>query len=212
MLLFGHLGITLGTAVLANAAIDRFASARPGGTGDEKAQSGAGSNRFDGPWRQAGSWFESLARKVDIRAIFVGSLLPDIIDKPIGHVLLAGSLNNGRIFGHSLFLLFIILLAGLILYRRNHNNFILAVAFGTAMHLVLDSMWVDPHALFWPFLGVAFEKGAPGNFFIGLLSSVRQTSSYITEIVGFIIVGVFGLWLARTKSILTFLKRGRVKP
>ena len=212
MLLFGHLGITLGTAVLANAAIVRLASASPEGTGNEQVQSGVELKRFHRLWWQAGSWFESLARKVDIRAIFLGSLLPDIIDKPIGHGLLAGSLNNGRIFGHSLILLFIILLVGLILYKRNNNNFMLAVAFGTTMHLVLDSMWVDPRSLFWPFLGFAFEKGAPGNFFIGLLSSVHQPRSYIPEIVGFIIVSAFSLWLAGKKAVLSFLKSGKVKP
>jgi hypothetical protein len=36
----------------------------------------------------------------DIRLLILGSLLPDLIDKPLGHIILPE--NNGRIFAHTL--------------------------------------------------------------------------------------------------------------
>ena len=32
----------------------------------------------------------------------LGAILPDLVDKPLGHLLLQETLDNGRIFGHSL--------------------------------------------------------------------------------------------------------------
>jgi len=45
--------------------------------------------------------------------ILIGALLPDLIDKPIGKIMLAESLSNGRLFAHS-FLFIFFLLFGLI--------------------------------------------------------------------------------------------------
>jgi hypothetical protein len=73
MLLFGHIGITLGVAWLIES---------------------------------------KLKVKMDYRLIIIGSLLPDIIDKPVGMILLP--LNNGRVFGHTLLFILILLLIGLI--------------------------------------------------------------------------------------------------
>ena len=210
MLLFGHLGITLGTATLAAGVGERFRTKRANPplpvSGKTSGTPGWAKTIFE----TVGSWFDALGRKVDIRAVFLGSLLPDLIDKPIGHGLLAGSLNNGRIFGHSLLFFLIVLLAGLLVYRRYFSTFFLAVAFGVIMHLILDSMWADPHVLFWPLYGFAFAKGPPVDFITGILQSVRLESSYVPEIIGFIIVSVFGLWLVRKKAVVRFFRTGRV--
>ena len=37
-----------------------------------------------------------------ILAVALGAILPDLIDKPLGHLLLNETLNNGRIFFHGL--------------------------------------------------------------------------------------------------------------
>ena len=84
---------------------------------------------------------------VDYRYVIFGSLLSDIIDKPLGNILLYNVLNNGRIIGHSL--AFVLLLTIIGIYRKN----ILNVAFGVWVHLLLDNMWLNPVTLFWPLLG-----------------------------------------------------------
>jgi hypothetical protein len=47
-----------------------------------------------------------------------GAVLPDLIDKPVGHILLAGSLDSGRIFAHGLLFLGLLLAAGVVLEQR----------------------------------------------------------------------------------------------
>ena len=111
----------------------------------------------------------------DYRYVIIGSLLSDIIDKPLGNILLYEVLNNGRIIGHSL--VFVLLLTAIGIYRKS----ILYVAYGVWMHLLLDSMWLNPTTLFWPLLG---------NFqhtdfsFSGLAGNFIQPYNYIGEILG----------------------------
>ena len=92
----------------------------------------------------------------DRRAIVLaglGAILPDLIDKPLGHILLNSSIDFGRIYAHSgLFFIAILVLA--IAYRKRKGTWLLmALAAGVLSHLVLDSMWELPVTLFYPFLG-----------------------------------------------------------
>ncbi len=79
------------------------------------------------------------------------------------------------------------------------------------MHLILDSMWLDPHTLLWPFLGVTFEQGLPDdrNFIVVLLGSLNQIGYLVSEIVGFLIVCAFGFWLIKRRSVIRFLRSGK---
>jgi len=82
---------------------------------------------------------------IDYRLLLIGCLLPDIIDKPLGHLIL--SENNGRIFAHTiLFSLVILLLA--IRFRR-----LLPLSLGISTHQFLDLMYLDPEGAFWPLMG-----------------------------------------------------------
>ncbi len=89
MLLFGHIGITLGIAWFAESKLDV---------------------------------------KMDYRLIVVSSLLPDLVDKPVGMILLP--LNNGRVFGHTLLSVFVLLLIGL----RCRKSMFLSLA--SLLHLI----------------------------------------------------------------------------
>jgi inner membrane protein len=185
MLLFGHVGITLGAATLVNGAIN---------------------NRHSKT-----SWFASLSRYIDIRFLLVGSLLPDIIDKPVGQYILRDTFSNGRIFSHSLLFLVLISAAGFYLYKRHRQVWMLPLAIGTFTHLVFDEMWNAPATLFWPLLGFTFEKieltDWLSNIFRELFSNPRV---YIPEIVGLAILLWFGLVLVRRKKVGVFIKYGKV--
>jgi hypothetical protein len=82
-----------------------------------------------------------------------GALLPDLIDKPLGLLLLAGSIGSGRIFSHTLLFLLVLLIPGLFLLSRHRAPALFAVAVGVASHQVLDLMWEMPETWFYPFLG-----------------------------------------------------------
>ena len=83
----------------------------------------------------------------------VAAVLPDLVDKPIGHILLAGSLNSGRLICHGLLFAVAVLLAGIILLRWKGTWLGIAAFLGVFSHQVLDFMWRMPINWLFPFLG-----------------------------------------------------------
>jgi len=185
LLFFGHAGITLGvSAVIAYVA-------------DEK--------------RKESGWFTSLARHVDIRWLLIGSLLPDIIDKPVGLYLFKDTFDNGRIFSHTLLFLVLISAGGFFLWKRYHRVWMFSLAAGTLMHLILDESWLAPGTLFWPLFGLEFPEIELADFMRHIFEAlflVPKTS--ISELIGLIIVIWFVLVLIRRKTTGNFLKYGQV--
>jgi len=99
MLVFGHVGITLGAAVLVNGAVNmRATHAAPVASQSRAVLQIANEPRARLKAWSIRSWFEYLGRFLDIRVLMVGSLVPDIIDKPIS-LFLTG---NGRAYAHTL--------------------------------------------------------------------------------------------------------------
>ena len=199
MLLFGHPGITLGTATLLARA---FQSNR-----SSKGVKEASNLLEDTP-----SGLVSLGNLIDIRLLLIGSLLPDIIDKPIGHLFFRNTISNGRTFAHTLLFLFLITLAALYVFKRYRRTGLLAVAFGTFTHLISDQMWRTPRTLFWPVYGFTFEKADITDWISFMLHAlVTNPQVYIPELVGAAILIWFLLVLIRSHKMLYFLKCGRVE-
>lgn len=91
----------------------------------------------------------------DCRALIysaIGSLLPDIIDKPVGHIILA-SLGNGRIFFHSLTICALVALVGFVILMIWRHPGLVFIAAGMFSHQLADAMWTVPNSWYWPFLG-----------------------------------------------------------
>ena len=185
MLLFGHVGITLGAATLMNGAVNiRHIKT---------------------------SWLASLSRYIDIRLLLVGSLLPDIIDKPVGQYLLRDTFTNGRIFSHTLLFLILISAVGFYLYKRHRQVWMLTLAAGTFMHLVLDEIWSAPATLFWPLLGFTFEKVKLTDWLSNIFRELFSNPGvYIPEAIGLAILLWFGLVLVRRKKVRVFMRYGKV--
>jgi hypothetical protein len=155
------------------------------------------------------SKIKTFVKRLDLRLLLLGSLLPDIIDKPLGHIFLRETLNNGRIFSHTMFFLLVISLAGYLLYRRG-QLWLLTLAIGIFWHLVLDQMWLNPQTLLWPAFGFGFEKLAIDNLVSQLLYDLlREPEVYVPEIAGVLVLTWFGLKLLWQKSLLSFLKTGQ---
>ncbi len=140
---------------------------------------------------------------VDFRLVLLGSILPDLIDKPLGAVLHL----EARLWAHSL--LFLGILAALSLWpalRRMRWT-----AFGDAVHLLVDLIWEQPMVALWPLLGIAFPAGEQSfeNYFQILL-----TDPYVQfgEIAGgaILIATAWRYRLYRWENLRRFLRDGRL--
>jgi|ERR1035437_2259083 hypothetical protein len=95
---------------------------------------------------------------IDPTYLVIGSLLPDLIDKPLGIIIYSSTIANGRTIAHTLLFSFTLLLTGLYLYDKRGDTKILTLASCSIFHLMEDQMWASPRTLFWPFLGWRFYK------------------------------------------------------
>jgi len=80
--------------------------------------------------------------------VLMGSMLSDIVDKPMG-LLIFGTPAMGRTVCHTL--LFLIALSAVVYYRQDSR--LASLAGGVAAHLMLDSIWSSPGIFLWPLLG-----------------------------------------------------------
>jgi len=96
-------------------------------------------------------------RRVDYRIVAVASLLPDLVDKPIGRLLFKSRFDSGRIFGHTLILNVALLCVLFFMRGRRKRQFVL-VPISSLLHLAEDGMWSNPKVFWWPFFGATFPK------------------------------------------------------
>ena len=165
MLFFAHLGITLAAGCAAGKIsnrchgaqekqVDITFSSEVNRIGIKKSVSGNGIRVKRQP----------LGDYIDYRFLLVGSLLPDIIDKPIGGILFFSVFQNSRIFAHTLLFSVLLIALGVFVQSRLRRPWLLALGFGSLGHLVLDEMWRYPETLLWPAYGWVFPKGGTRDF------------------------------------------------
>lgn len=143
---------------------------------------------------------------VDIKWIAFGALLPDIIDKPLGRIILAEAIGSGRIFAHTLlFAVLLGLFAGYAFYRKGWT-IPLIVAGASFCHLLEDQIWNSPKVLFWPLLGWEFSRDTiSGNFieyFMRILNNSYNpaySGAFIPEIIGLAIIFLYAGNYVRSK-------------
>jgi membrane-bound metal-dependent hydrolase YbcI (DUF457 family) len=181
MLLFGHIGITLGIFFV-------FSYFAP-----------------------------RLKTIIDPRYLIVGALLPDIIDKPLGMIVFASSISNGRMISHTLVFSFTLFIMGLYLYETRSNTLIITLATGSFFHIIEDQMWKTPKTLFWPFFGWSFPKDNIDNGIAFLLMLFKESfipkfsQSFIPEIMGMIVIVILTLSWLKSTSNKTSSKDDKVK-
>jgi membrane-bound metal-dependent hydrolase YbcI (DUF457 family) len=83
----------------------------------------------------------------------IGAVLPDLVDKPLGHIVLGASLNYGRIYMHTMGAFLVVLAFGIVWWRWKGSPFFLAIAIGMLSHQILDAMWLEPWNWLYPFRG-----------------------------------------------------------
>ena len=140
-------------------------------------------------------------KDIDIRLLMLGSMLPDLMDKPLGHLIMEE--NNGRVFAHTLLFLLIFLIASLA-FRR-----LMPVTLGIGIHQLLDMTFMAPRGALWPLAG-GFEAT---EFKVGEWLDAAWDPWIITgEITGVILIVYMVLnWkLYRKEELSTVIKKGRL--
>ena len=157
-----------------------------------------------------GIFISRLKTIIDPKYLVIGALLPDLIDKPLGRVIFASTIANGRIIGHTLLFSLLILLIGLYVYEKRKDMRIISLTTGSLFHLVEDQMWKSPKTLFWPLFGLSFPKDYTENSGIKYLIKELENSftfhfsqSSIPEILGMGVIVVLTLhWLIKRSVVL----------
>ncbi|MFC2069984.1 metal-dependent hydrolase [Chloroflexota bacterium] len=145
--------------------------------------------------------------RIDYRLVMVGSILPDIIDKPI-FLLFGNTVTlSGRDYAHTLLFNLGLLIGGLILYRYG-KAWLFVISLSSLMHLILDRIWNCPKVLLWPLLGPL-----PGGETTGWVSErwysiFTVPEAYIPEIIGLVILAAFLYKLVRSKKVTGFIIGG----
>lgn len=214
-MIFGHPGITLAVAVLLEGTLFKK---RPGASETCGVKGQFQPSNIDvsiqSSHRGITSWTVSLAKHIDIRLLLIGSILPDIVDKPIGLYFFKDTFSNGQIFGHTLLFFVVITLVGLALYLSLKKIWVLVLAFGTFTHLILDRMWQNPRTLLWPLYGSSFERYEILSFarWVQDLFQTVSTSPVLSipELTGITIIIWFIWLLVRRKKFCVFLKNGQL--
>jgi len=136
---------------------------------------------------------------VDYRLVLLGSMLPDIIDKPLGGLVLREELGNGRIYCHTLAFLLLLWGAGAALWCRRKNHGLLVLAGSCTMHHVLDGMWFYPVTFLWPLYGWGLPRDDPGTWLQQWVANlITNPVVYVPEMLGgFFILYIFSRVLIR---------------
>jgi len=213
MLLLGHTGITLGAVALVNGILSKSHGLHKRENKVTKrlqtlpeiksAQEHHSGSRL--------SSLTSLTNRIDIRLLLIGSLLPDIFDKPIGQFFFRDSLSNGRIFCHTLAFLLLITVAGSYLYRSYKKTWLLVLSLGTFTHLICDQMWLTPRTLLWPLYGWTFQRADLTLWMQNIFYALRTNPAvYIPELVGAAVLIWFLVVLVRRRQVYAFIRNGRL--
>lgn len=206
MLILGHAGIALGTTAIIAETLRNTNFFKKG----KYASPTAAEDNSPAVKTAGNSWFRQLGNYLDIRLLLIGSLLPDIIDKPLGQVFFKEFFSNGRIFGHTLLFLLVITLAGLYFYRFRKQSWLLVLSLGTFIHLACDQIWLMPRTMLWPVYGFAFERIELTGWMAYILDKLlKDPAVYLPELVGAAVLLWFAIELMHSRNVLNFIKHGR---
>jgi len=153
--------------------------------------------------------------KIDLNIPFIafGAMLPDILDKPLGEGLLADTLANGRIYGHTLLFFFLVLTIAYYIYKKIDNPNLLIIPVASFMHLLQDRMWMTPQTLLWPLMGWQFPDGYQSagilDYFLSIFKNAYTPAMsfvFLSELSGLLILIIVLGSSIRNKLILHYIK------
>jgi hypothetical protein len=122
----------------------------------------------------------------------IGSVLPDLVDKPMGYLIYGDILGHGRLYLHTLLLLILLACLGVLAMHLYRSNLVAVVAGLFGLHQAMDLMWLIPTTWFYPFLG-AFPTEAPvdlGGWLFAL--EVGSLSEWV--FLGVLVLVIVSIW------------------
>ena len=208
MFVLGHIGITAGAYKAFDIILSGKNHAGNQEAGDVYKNVRADSGRrtgISGLPRAIKGWISRL----DYRLVIAGSILPDIIDKPVSLLFGNTATLSGRDYAHTLLFTLVLLIGGLVLLRYK-RSWLLTISLSSVIHLILDQMWSYSVILFWPLLGPL-----PGAETIGwtsdrLFNMLTIPEIYIPEIIGLVILMLMLYRLVKKKSLTGFIRGGAI--
>jgi membrane-bound metal-dependent hydrolase YbcI (DUF457 family) len=128
----------------------------------------------------------------------LGSVLPDLIDKPLGLLVFGSSIGgSGRAWSHGILLLIVVLAVGTWIWKYRGSPVVLGAGIGIFSHQILDLMWRQPANWLYPFLGPLRGKMPLDRFFLLLRRELYNPSEW--ALLALIILGA-GLYLRRDRT------------
>ncbi len=154
-------------------------------------------------------WQRIFARwHIDYRFVLLGSVFPDIADKPVGMLIFANAIANGRVYFHTLLVNLILLLVSFYLLKRKRPNFLI-FSLASSFHLVLDRMWLSPTTFLWPLYGWGFPQDDISHWWQNMLNGLLTNPwIYSSEIMGATILLTFAIMLIKRETVGKFLLKG----
>jgi membrane-bound metal-dependent hydrolase YbcI (DUF457 family) len=148
---------------------------------------------------------KSRIKCIDYRYLIAGSMISDIIDKPIGLMLLRDILYNGRLIAHTAFFAFMVTLFAY--YRKSIS--LKLVSLGIWLHLLFDFMFTQPETLLWPLFGNFKPIGYRPDF---IAQAVADPFVYASEVVGFAFLAfIFVKYrLYKKDKLVAFIRSGKL--
>ncbi|HYZ91707.1 MAG TPA: metal-dependent hydrolase [Actinomycetota bacterium] len=150
--------------------------------------------------------------RVDYRVVMLASLLPDIIDKPIGRLLFRERFDSGRLYAHTL-LLNVALFCVLFFMRGRAKRQFVLVPISSLLHLAEDGMWSQPRIFWWPLFGAEFPRDPLDGGTLAFLNPLSDTGIVVQEAVGLLVL----VWLFASHGMLSragmrrFLRTGMLE-
>lgn len=211
MLFFGHIGITAGAVKACEILVSMT---KPGGSyqPDSSLKFSTVNGREQLRLHHLLSGVKGRLGSIDYRLVLLGSLLPDIIDKPVWLLvarLTSDTALSGRDYTHTLLFNLALFITGLVLVRYG-KSWLLIISLSSFTHLTFDQIWDSPVVLLWPLLG-PLPKGET----VGWVSDIFQAlflypKVYVSEIIGLVIVLLFTYRLVVRKSAVNFIRDGAI--
>lgn len=150
---------------------------------------------------------------VDVRFLLLGAIVADLIDLPVGTIILAGRYSTGGLWFHSLLLPTIYMIIVLVLTRRGRaRRAWMALGVGWLFHLLLDGMWTSREVFLWPFFGIEIHAGEAPYWPLAWERAMSDPWRWVQEVIG--LAYLTWLWLAVGLNIperrLAVIKTGRL--
>ena len=144
-----------------------------------------------------------LDRKADLRFVVFYTLVADIVDKPLGLLVFRETINNGRVWFHSLAVNLLVSL--LLVLARKPGVYVLALW----LHQLCDRMWMRPWVALWPLTGAFSYRDLPIEDWV---YSLFGPYNVVSDVVGLVVLVAFARYygLFDRKRVWVWLQRGEL--